>query len=332
MSEWRGLDEILKSGDSRMKKCLIVIWFGKFPNYFDLFLKSCSWNPSWNWIIFTDQRIEEKVIPSNVRFISTDFGKMISQIENRLNVKLSTKIKPYKLCDLKPLYGYIFEKELEEEKVDYWGHCDIDVVWGNLSKFFPDDLIAQYDKFLWLGHLTLYKNTEQNNRIFKEAKFKNVDYKTIIRSRYNWGFDEYRKYALLRILEKKNGYRIYTDETNVADISPWEGYKIIDGLEPGKETQLKELDYVRVELGSVWVKYKSELDEKEKAYAHFQKREFDYFPIDSSKPYYFLCNTICQDKSYKGKQIVKKDNRYFPIRITQFFKIFEIIKFNIRNS
>mgnify|MGYP007026189052 CR=1 FL=1 len=42
-----------------MKKLLIVLWFGKFPNYFELYLDSCSHNRSWNWMIFTDQDVDE---------------------------------------------------------------------------------------------------------------------------------------------------------------------------------------------------------------------------------------------------------------------------------
>ena len=38
--------------------------------------------------------------------------------------------RPYKLCDFKPAYGFIFGEYLKE--YDYWGHCDIDIVWGDL--------------------------------------------------------------------------------------------------------------------------------------------------------------------------------------------------------
>lgn len=46
-----------------MKKLLIVLWFGKFPNYFELYLDSCSHNRSWNWMIFTDQDVDEYSVP-----------------------------------------------------------------------------------------------------------------------------------------------------------------------------------------------------------------------------------------------------------------------------
>ena len=41
---------------------------------------------------------------------------------------------PYKLCDYKPAYGYIFPEYTKG--YDYWGHCDMtDCIFGNLRKF-----------------------------------------------------------------------------------------------------------------------------------------------------------------------------------------------------
>ncbi|MCD7994563.1 MAG: hypothetical protein LUK37_23400, partial [Clostridia bacterium] len=207
----------------------------------------------------------------------------------------------------------------------YWGHCDIDVIWGDLSKFYPDELIRQYDRFLIWGHLTLYKNTPENNEVFKKAVFGKVNYKTIISSRYNWGFDEYRKYALLRIQEKMEGYEIYRVRKAIADISPWNGYQICDGGGYGETSIMSALDFVRVESGAVYVKRKAEDAEEEKAYIHFQKRGFNIVPLKDTEHYYVLSNTICLNKDYVGRTIVKKDNRKLKIKLIQCGKLLEII-------
>lgn len=309
-----------------MKKCLIILWYGKFPNYFHLFLKSCSWNPSWNWLIFTDQKTNTLNIPKNVSFINTTFKELTKLINKRLGIELSLKIQPYKLCDLKPMYGQIFSDFLNGGGYDYWGHCDNDIIWGNLSKFYPDSLIKQYDRFLCWGHLTLYRNSESNNTFYKKAVFKYFDYRTIIASKYNWGFDEYRKYALLRIQEKTPNYKIYKNRQAIADISPWDGYRNIKSVEHGTKSELKPLEYIKVDNGAVYLKYVSETKEEEMAYAHFQKRSFDVLDVSDESKYYVLCNTICDDPDYKGKQIIKRDNRLLSIRITQICKIIEIIR------
>ena len=307
-----------------MKKCLIVLWYGKFPNYFDFFLKSCEWNPGWDWMIYTDQEITGLQVPSNVKFVSSCFSDMKRFIADKLEIKLFNKITPYKLCDIKPLYGKIFSSELERGGYSYWGHCDIDVIWGDLSKFYPDALIEQYDRFLCWGHLTLYRNTKDNNEFYKKACFKYFDYRAIIASKYIWGFDEYRKYALLRIQERESGYRIYKDRQAIADVSPWDGYKNNKGMEHGKGVELKPIEYVRVDKGSIYIKYLSENSEMEMAYAHFQKRMFDILPIKDKSQYYILSNTFCSDKDYKGREIIKSDNRAVNIKFIQLCKIFEV--------
>ena len=57
------------------KICLIILYFGKLPNYFDLWLNSCKYNSSIDFLIFTDDRTEYDY-PKNVRVIYTSFEKI----------------------------------------------------------------------------------------------------------------------------------------------------------------------------------------------------------------------------------------------------------------
>lgn len=38
---------------AKTKVTFIICYFGKFPSYIDLFLRSCSINTNYNWLIFT---------------------------------------------------------------------------------------------------------------------------------------------------------------------------------------------------------------------------------------------------------------------------------------
>ena len=311
-----------------MKKLLIVLWFGKFPNYFELYLDSCSHNRSWNWMIFTDQDVDEYSVPENVEIVRTRFSEIKARICKCLKVNLSNKAGPYKLCDFRPFYGYIFSHEINGvggEGYEYWGHCDIDVIWGNLSKFYPDEIIRQYDRFLIWGHLTMYRNTPDNNEMFRRLDFKNVNYKIIVNSKYNWAIDEYSKYSLLRIQEKLDCYQIYRDRDAIADIAPYDGYQICDGAGYIAPSVMSPSDYVRVEPGAIYIKRSKDEAEEEKAYAHFQKRDFDILPLNDDGQYYVLSNTICTDKDYKGRVTIKKSNRKWEIKRAQCGKILEII-------
>jgi hypothetical protein len=67
-----------------------------------------------------------------------------------------------KLCDMKPTYGLLFEEYLVG--FDFWGFCDIDVIWGRFSGFITAEILRDFDvittrKGLIAGHLCLLRNT-----------------------------------------------------------------------------------------------------------------------------------------------------------------------------
>lgn len=146
-----------------MKTCCFVIpYFGKFPNYFQLFLNSCKCNPDFNWLIFSDDSTAYD-FPSNVLVVNMTFEALKNRIQSFFDFKIVLPT-PYKLCDYKPAYGYVFNDFLTEYK--FWGYCDIDVVMGSLSHFLTPDILENYDKIFCLGHMTLFKNTCENNQLF----------------------------------------------------------------------------------------------------------------------------------------------------------------------
>jgi hypothetical protein len=48
---------------------IIGCFFGKFPQYIDLWLNSCACNPTVDWLVFTDQELNDA--PQNVYLIKT---------------------------------------------------------------------------------------------------------------------------------------------------------------------------------------------------------------------------------------------------------------------
>jgi hypothetical protein len=152
------------------KVCLIVVYFGKWPKYMNYFLKSCKTNPSIDFIFFSDNDSLEydghniKLIP----FTLNDFNTLASQ---KLGLEICVS-EPYKLCDFKPLYGVMFENYLKGYA--FWGHCDIDVVFGNIRKFITTDRLDKYDiisarKEFMCGHFTLFRNIKTINELFRES-------------------------------------------------------------------------------------------------------------------------------------------------------------------
>lgn len=170
-----------------MRKCAFILpYYGKFPNYFQLFLKSCGTNPDFDWLVFTDDHTEYDY-PTNVHVYYETFEDMQKRVSDAFDFHPQLR-RPYKLCDLKPMYGYLFEDYLKGYR--FWGHCDCDLIFGKLSHFITDGLLNEYDKLFVLGHCTLYRNTEENNRRFMLTLDGKEIYRDVLNNDRGYTFDE----------------------------------------------------------------------------------------------------------------------------------------------
>lgn len=133
--------------------CIIGIYFGKKPKNFDIWLSSCGKNSKIDFLVVGDFKVDFKL--ENVKYINMKFDNFIKLAERKLDCQIC-EVGPYKICDLKPVYGMILDEYIGEYL--YWGHCDFDMIFGNLDKFLKKYNYEQYDKFLPLGHLCLYRN------------------------------------------------------------------------------------------------------------------------------------------------------------------------------
>lgn len=197
------------------KIVLIVPYFGKFPNYFQLFLNSCKENRDiCDWIIYTDDH-SKYVIPDNVAFKYCEFSDIQKMIKNTILTEASIST-PYKLCDYKPAYGMIFEDEIKQ--YDFWGHCDVDVIFGKLSHFINNDVLKN-DKIFRLGHLCFYKNNAENNRRFMYPVNDIYRYKEVMCEEDNCIFDEANENGDISIEEIWNQYKfsIYKNDDGIAN-------------------------------------------------------------------------------------------------------------------
>jgi hypothetical protein len=181
-----------------MKKIAFIIpYFGKFNNYFQLFLNSCAYNEDIaDWLIFTDDRIVYNY-PHNVHIFYTDFDSLKSNFQKKFNFEIRLE-RPYKLCDLKPMYGYLFEDYLTS--YEYWGHCDTDLIWGKISNFINLDTISER-KLFQLGHCTIYKNDYETNRLFLSPLNGVERAKQVLQTEQNCSFDEEYKNSINNIFE-----------------------------------------------------------------------------------------------------------------------------------
>ena len=164
-----------------MKKIIIIIpFYGKLPDYFDIWVDSISNNSTVDFLFVTDLKIPIST-PKNFKVFQMSFDELKVLIQSKFDFKIVAE-NPYQLCDYKVAYGLIFEEYIKE--YDFWGHCDADQIFGDIRRFVTEDLLEQYERLYYLGHFSLYRNNEKINNFFKlpGALF---DYKTVY-STDNW--------------------------------------------------------------------------------------------------------------------------------------------------
>lgn len=173
-----------------MKIAKLIPYFGKWPEYINMYLETCR-NNSFIDFVFINDLSPIPNAPSNIKFIHYTFSDLQDRIANLFQVN-GKQIVPYKLCDFRPAYGVIFEEIVRD--YDFWGYGDIDLFYGNLGKVITPEVWATHDivclKGLHLhGPFTFYRNTPFINHLFETEGY----YKIPFALKEYVSFDEFGK-------------------------------------------------------------------------------------------------------------------------------------------
>ena len=78
----------------------------------------------------------EKLDAKNVHIVSESLQAFSDRVYDRLNIRVPfTDAWYYKLCDYKPTLAHLFPEFMSKKDYKYWGYGDIDIIWGNVSRF-----------------------------------------------------------------------------------------------------------------------------------------------------------------------------------------------------
>lgn len=207
---------------NKYKIAFVIVYLGKIPPYFNVWLKSCSYNQNYTFLFFTDQDLCGIVLPNNVKAHNISLKDINSKLYKIFNQNYHIK-QNYKLCDLRPLYGELFAEELIN--FDFWGHCDVDLVFGNISNFITNKILDNYDKILTLGHFTLYRNCKKINSIYRTLD-KRERYKEVLTTDKNCFFDEGIFNQIIPLYRQKKLFPVwlYDDRYNINSIFADNGF------------------------------------------------------------------------------------------------------------
>lgn len=306
----------------------ICPYFGQLPkNQFPLWLKSCKNNPTINWLIFTDDKTHYDY-PKNVKVNYIEFEDFKKQIQKKFSFPLQIE-RPYKLCDFRPAYGYIFPEYIRN--YDFWGYCDIsDTILGQLRNFFTDENLSQADKILQSGHMTLYRNTKEVNSRFMLKANKSLPLESILGVKESKIFDEFSEFGI-NYIYKDNHYPIKVIDNMYMDIVPFSlNFRICCVNEdfsfylPDKKGRCFIWEQGKL---YAYEMIAEKLHKQEIGYVHFQSRRMINKVPDSADSFFIIPNKFIPASSEMSKRLFKK---FTKKHITNSPKIKFIIKYLIK--
>ena len=144
----------------------VVPYIGALPPWSALFFESCERNPAVTILLLTEHRPTSS-IPPNVVVIPTSTADLLSRIRATTALPLTTLLG-HKLCDFRPFFGLMFADLLVDFR--FWGYCDVDMMFGDLSKALRSEVLESSDVFSanssqCVGHFTVMRNVEKVNQL-----------------------------------------------------------------------------------------------------------------------------------------------------------------------
>lgn len=299
------------------KRIFIIPYFGKFNNYFQLFLNSCKQNNQTNFLILTDDTTAFDY-PQNVTVIYTSLEEISTRAESALHRPIHIN-RAYKLCDFKAIYGILFADLIQD--YDYWGYCDTDLIFGNFDGMIEKIFEQDYDKIFFLGHCTLVRNSKEinqlllSNRNFLE-KLTDVDNNYSLDEEFNGSINTILLNKEKRVCLEELEANTYTKTSNFY-LTKWNNsfqkYEII---------KRKNHVFVREEKGLFeYFIENGQLIKKEYLYMHFQSRPME-LKVDCNSSVYKIIPNAFEPLEYIEVSLdnfakIKKKNwnlHYFKLR------------------
>ena len=284
---------------------IVLVYVGSLPNYFPLFLRSCASNPSFNWTLATTNALEFD-LPTNVRRVSFDLEDLRDRVAEKLNITPDVRW-PYKICDFRPAFGFLFPEWFRG--YDFWGHCDADMVFGDLRRFFPGGLFESSLKIQMRGALGFYKNDEIGNALFR-MPHPTINYREVFSNYKYCGFDEWEGiFKLMRL--NGVGFSLSNDLAEI-DVAR---YDLRLNHRTNHAKQLFTWENGRI-LRTDWVGGQEVHDEY--SYIHLQKRQISRFDVAGHCAFAFLPGQIVSFRDQAEKMALAGQNRRSRVWEMQF--------------
>jgi len=133
-----------------MKTLLFSPYLGKLPDWIDKYTEHTKNIEGFDFLVLNSKQDIQR------------------RIKEKLGMEIDIAEDTCKVSDFRPALGILYEDWLKN--YDFWGHTDLDCIYGNLSKLIPLGSIDIFSNDSWqmCGPLSIYKNTQEINNLFRE--------------------------------------------------------------------------------------------------------------------------------------------------------------------
>lgn len=170
---------------------LIIPYFTSAPPiWLGLNFYTCARQHNIDFIYFTDC---DEIITMASKYINIichkkTFLEYCDMVSKRLKIDFHPEYA-YKLCDLKPFYGFIHHDILQD--YDFWGYGDNDLEYGNLDVLTNSKMLDTYNVITTMseriaGHFAIFRNNDR----YRMLPFRCRKWKEHLQCEKHVGFDE----------------------------------------------------------------------------------------------------------------------------------------------
>ena len=164
----------LPTTKTRLVMMTSVFGTSPLPPYFPMFLRSIQGSGADGIVIGGDAMELKDILPPNVKHIPMTWEGLHDLISNKLfnGTPLPNFLAamPYKVIDVKPMYGFLFRDYIQE--YEFWAHVDNDMIFGDVAGILNPlmdhyDVITPYGVKRTWGPFTAYRNTPETTELFR---------------------------------------------------------------------------------------------------------------------------------------------------------------------
>jgi len=247
--------------------------------------------------------------------IYLSFADICKKIQSKYNFEINIS-RPWDLCKFRAAYGEIFESFIKG--YDFWGYCDLDLIFGEIRKFVTDSILDTYEKIGYQGHSTLFKNNSYINSIYKISTKNSANYEDVFAGKISCTFDENeitKKFDDLNIKQ-------YT-KTNFAHLGKFDHGFYLRHFSKADDYKNKHQIFIW-DKGSLYrfYSFQNKVFKEEFMYIHFWCRPMTYTNIVSDYYLIYADKVIPLSKYCIDPKFIKKysKNNLFVFYFKMFLK------------